>query len=73
LTIDEFRRFCEETDYIALKGKTASCLSIDRVDASKGYEIGNIQTLTQTENGRKAHVDKKLSSYQQEEDDGDPF
>jgi hypothetical protein len=78
LTIEEFRVFCEETGYIQQKGKTSTCLSIDRVDATKGYSIGNIQTLTQSENGRKAHVDKKLAGYRQPEmepapDDGDPF
>lgn len=63
LTIDQFRTFCVETSYIEQKGKTKLCLSIDRVDAALGYHIDNIQTLTQSENGRKSHVDKKLAAY----------
>lgn len=77
LTIDEFRAFCAETGYIEKKGKTSECLTIDRVDASKGYAYNNIQTLTQTENGRKSHVDKKLANWKPPEieptDPDNPF
>lgn len=58
-----FKKFCVGTGYAELKGKTASSLSIDRVDETRGYEPGNIQILTLSDNSRKAHVDKKLAAY----------
>jgi hypothetical protein len=77
LTMDQFRVFCIETGYIEQKGKSSTCLTIDRVDASKGYAISNIQTLTQTENGRKSYVDRKLAEYKAPEiepyDEENPF
>lgn len=53
LTIDQFSTFCEETNYISLKGKTAKSASIDRIDPSKGYSLSNIQILTLSENSSK--------------------
>lgn len=53
LTIEQFRDFCEETDYIAKKGRYKKAASIDRIDHLKGYSIDNIQVLTLSENGRK--------------------
>jgi len=53
LTLEQFRQFCTETNYLALKGKQGSNLSIDRIDNSKGYEAGNLQVLTLSANSRK--------------------
>ena len=53
LTYDEFRQFAIQTDYIVRKGKTIDSFSIDRIDNSKGYEMGNIQILTLSENSQK--------------------
>jgi len=53
LTLEQFRQFCTETDYLVLKGKQGSNLSIDRKDNSKGYEVGNLQVLTLSANSRK--------------------
>lgn len=76
ITIDEFRSFCAATRYIEQKGRTCECLTIDRIDAARGYEIDNIQVLTMTENTRKSHIDRKLgrvSTYAAPEpDDFDP-
>lgn len=57
LTLEEFKQFCEETNYIELKGKTAKSASIDRIDPTKGYEIGNIQILSLSDNSKKMHQD----------------
>lgn len=61
LTKAQFITFCLATGYAEGKGKTASSLSVDRIDASRGYEFDNIQILTLADNSRKAHVDAKLA------------
>lgn len=53
LTIDQFRIFCEKTNYLALKGRSSSSASIDRIDPSKGYEADNIQILSLSDNSKK--------------------
>lgn len=57
LTMDEFRQFCLDTDYMRLRGKTGKSASIDRIDNSKGYEIGNIRILSLSENSHKRNVE----------------
>lgn len=59
LTLPEFKYFCDQTDYLKLKGKKASSASIDRIDPARGYEAGNIQILSLAENTRKMHEDRK--------------
>ena len=53
LTIEQFRKFCEETNYIALKGRLKKSATIDRIDPNKGYSIDNIQILTLSQNASK--------------------
>ena len=53
LTFEEFKEFCEETNYIAGKGRTLLSYSIDRIDNTKGYHKGNIRRVTVSENSRK--------------------
>jgi len=76
--MSQFRTFCEKTGYILNKGKTAESLTVDRIDASLGYSSTNIQALTQTDNGRKSHVDRKIAAWKptgsiDPPDEGDPF
>lgn len=59
LTLDEFIEFCNETGYMDTKGKTKTSASIDRIDPNKGYEIGNIQILSLSDNTKKMHEDNK--------------
>ncbi len=63
ITFGYFEQWCLETGYIEHVGKTAQALTIDRKDFLKGYEPGNLQILTNQDNGRKAHLDKKLLAY----------
>ena len=58
LTLSEFKQFCEENNYMELKGKKAGSASIDRIDPNKGYEVGNLQILTLAQNSAKMHEDK---------------
>ena len=53
LTYDEFVEFDKQTGYVASKGQSAECLSVDRIDPTKGYEVGNIRALTWIENCRR--------------------
>ena len=59
LTLEEFIEFCEANNYMNEKGRTANAASIDRKNAKKGYEKGNLQILTLAENTAKMHEDRK--------------
>ena len=61
LSIDEFRQFCIETQYLRGVGKTSKSFSIDRKDNNKGYTKDNIQVLTLGDNTRK--LNKKMLMY----------
>ena len=55
LTLDQFRQFCYETEYIKGKGKTVGSFDIDRIIEGKfpGYTITNIQKLEKVQNIKK--------------------
>ena len=50
LTLDQFKNFAFETDYIKRKGQSTKSLTIDRIDSNIGYHIDNIQVLTNRAN-----------------------
>lgn len=60
LTLEQFRVFCTNTEYLKLKGKKSGSMSIDRIDNRRGYEIDNIRLITLAENSRKRAVDYKI-------------
>lgn len=62
LSLDQFRQFCYETDYINKTGKTIGCYDVDRIIEGKtpGYTISNIQILEKIANI------KKYKKYNQE-------
>ena len=53
LTLDEWREFCVETEYIAGKGRTSKSASVDRKIEALGYTRENIQKLPLGENVKK--------------------
>lgn len=53
LTLEEFRVYCYETDYIAGKGRSKLSHTIDCIDPTMGYFIGNIQPLRKDLNSKK--------------------
>ena len=58
LTLDEFRQFMIENNMVGnTDSKSKTGLTIDRIDPSRGYEIGNIQVKTRSANSRKRWVD----------------
>lgn len=57
ITFEEFMDLIHATDYLASRGKTAGCLSIDKIVPAKGYIAGNVQVMTISENAAKgAHA-----------------
>lgn len=54
-----FEYYCQlvlASGYLEKKGKTASSLSLNRINDALGYVPGNIEVITLSENSRKAWV-----------------
>lgn len=64
LTLEEFRKFCNDTGYILQKGKRGQNATIDRIDNSKGYSIDNIQLLTNRQNASKGNRQTDNGPYE---------
>lgn len=66
LTFTFFRKFCEETNYLNLRGRGANDMTIDRKIPRYGYADGNIQMMTRADNARKRWKDShyELSTKQ---------
>lgn len=60
LTLDEFKLFCKETNYLNLRGKKAGSASIDRINPLKGYTYDNIQIMSLADNSAKMHRDNEV-------------
>jgi hypothetical protein len=50
LTLDEFKEFDLQTNYVKSKGRESESLTIDRIDPSIGYVLSNLRALTWAEN-----------------------
>lgn len=53
ITIEEFKEFCEENNYLELRGKSADSASIDCIIDEIGYAKGNIKILSLSNNTLK--------------------
>lgn len=53
-----FKKWCEDNNYLELKGKHAGSASIDRIISSKGYVEGNLQILTLANNTYKHNYER---------------
>lgn len=60
ISLEEFKNFCIETNYLAGKGRSKTSYSIDRVDNSIGYVLSNLKVLTISDNAKKG---SKVLSY----------
>lgn len=60
LTFEEFKKFCDETDYLRLRGRNAGRMTIDRIKNDKGYSYDNIQMMELTLNVKKYLVENKI-------------
>lgn len=54
LTFDEFKQHAIETKYITGKGKSKTSYTIDAKDPTMGYFVGNIATISNSNNSRKS-------------------
>lgn len=77
LTLEEFTKFCEDTDYVNKCGRKKGCLHVDRKKRHLGYSYENIQALLSEVNIFKYHylerkissIDPELVKKKQDEDD----
>jgi hypothetical protein len=75
LSFDEWWAVVEPTGYMDGKGCLRHQLHVDRLDPSKGYEVGNIRVITCTENvvrdNRRRFVDAKIAAWHEKHDADD--
>lgn len=53
ITLEDFREFISDTDYMTRRGRKRRDLTIDRVINELGYEKGNLKIITKSRNSRK--------------------
>ncbi len=56
LTLAYWRDWCEENDYLALRGRSRNSASVDCFDPAKGYTAGNLRILTVGQNAKKSNL-----------------
>lgn len=66
ITLEEFTEWCLETGYHLLKGKSATSASIDRKQHHIGYEKGNLQIRTLSDNSKKELARRRGVDYEGE-------
>lgn len=77
LTLAHFGEVCEASGYLLLRGAEGHHMHIDRIDACLGYEDGNIQVLTCSENVAKGNRERHYPAHiramveRKEEDPGE--
>jgi hypothetical protein len=53
LKLGDFVKFARQTDYLNRTGNNGHCLTVDRIDDTRGYFKNNIQPLTRIKNSEK--------------------
>ena len=71
ISLEDFTDWCNATGYADNKGKYRLTNHCDRIDATKGYEVGNLQLLTERENVQKRNKD--IAKQNQQPDMDCPF
>lgn len=71
LTLEEFTEIVSQQNYLDYSGSEKHSLHLDRIDPTKGYEVGNIQILTCSENVAKGNRERFVNKYWLAEED--PF
>jgi hypothetical protein len=59
LTLEEYTEIVQQQNYMDNKGCERHCLHLDRIDHTKGYEVGNLQIITCSENVVKGNQERR--------------
>lgn len=77
ITLEQFVAIIEGTRYLCEKGTTKYSYQLDRKNANLGYEWGNLQIITCSENATKGNLERRKGfvAFFQDVDDTneDPF
>lgn len=77
LTVKSFKKWCDETRYLELRGNKPGDMTIDRRDWNDGYHIDNIRMMTHAENSLQGSDntprDERLQNERPEDADNEPF
>jgi hypothetical protein len=77
LTLEDWKEFCDRTNYLNLRGKEVGCFVIDRIRHWEGYHKNNIQILSVQANAAKSVREKREKflhyRFQTKEEAGTPF
>lgn len=63
ITLPEYRQIVLSSGYLVRSGSFIGCLQLDRIDAKKGYTLGNLQVLTVSENAAKGNRERMSHEY----------
>lgn len=74
VTLEQFRQYCKDNNYIIQKGNRGRAMTVDRKDNRFGYHIWNLQPMSGRANTKKYHeVDKHLDLIPEGHEDYVPF
>jgi hypothetical protein len=59
LTLEEYTEVVMQQEYMDNRGCQRHCLHIDRIDHTRGYEVGNLQIITCSENVVKGNKERR--------------
>lgn len=72
LTFAHFESICLETGYHEDRGRMAGDMHLDRIDAMKGYEDGNVQVMEAVANARKGQYEQTRTRDEWEPPEDEP-
>lgn len=70
LTIEEWEDFCNETNYLNLRGPNGDDMTVGRINHFKGYSRDNIKIQTRIDNSKEGKSGQRPKYVKQP---GDPF
>lgn len=63
LTLEQFEKIAEGTEAFDKEGNRNGDYHFDRIDATRGYEVGNVQVLHSSENISKGNKERTQEYY----------
>lgn len=73
ITYPQFYLFCLDTNYFERDVHDKNCMSVDRIDATLGYSIDNIQMISMEKNSIKNRAHQQEQKHNQSTDNNEPF